>query len=68
MRLEQNRGPDCPARMTRQSPFRYFRTSPEIVLPTVRIFIYFPLSLRNEDDLLDQRALEVSLGTVRFGS
>ena len=52
--------------MTRHRPLRYFRMSTEMVGLTVRIFIRFPLSLRNEEQLLDQGALEVSHETVRF--
>jgi putative transposase len=33
--------------MTKQSPFKYFKTSPEIIRPAVTIYVRFPLSLRN---------------------
>ena len=32
--------------MTKRSPFRYFKTSPEIIRLAVMLYIRFPLSLR----------------------
>ena len=52
--------------MTQRSPFRYFRTSPEIIRRAVMLYVRFPLSLRNVEDLLHERGLEVSHETVRF--
>ncbi len=66
MRLERGRGPDTLLRMTQRSPFRYFRTSPEIIRLAVMMYVRFPLSLRNVEDLLHKRGIEVSHETVRF--
>jgi len=52
--------------MTKPSPFRYFRTSPEIIRLAVMIFVRFPLSLRNVEDLLHERGIDVSYESVRF--
>jgi putative transposase len=52
--------------MTQRSPFRYFRTSPEIIRLAVMLYIRFPLSLRNVEDLLHERGIEVSHETVRY--
>ena len=52
--------------MTRRSPFRYFKTSPEIIRLAVMLYVRFPLSLRNVEDLLHERGVEVSHETVRF--
>jgi putative transposase len=52
--------------MTQRSPFRYFRTSPEIIRLAVIMYVRFPLSLRNVEDLLHERGIEVSHETVRF--
>src|SRR4028118_1251844 len=52
--------------MTQRSPFRYFRTSPEIIRSGVMLYVRFPLSLRNVEDLLHERGIEVSHETVRF--
>ena len=54
--------------MSRHSPFRYVRTSPEIIHLTVMMCVQFPLSLRNVEDLLHERGIEVSHETVRFWS
>ena len=52
--------------MTRRSPFRYFKTSPEIIRLAVMLYIRFPLSLRNVEDLLHERGIEISHETVRY--
>ena len=39
-----------------KSPFRYFKTSPEIIRLAVMMYVRFPLSLRNVEDLLHERA------------
>jgi putative transposase len=52
--------------MTQRRPFRYFRTSPEIIRLAVMMYVRFPLSLRNVEDLLHERGIEVSHETVRF--
>ena len=52
--------------MTKPSPFRYFKTSPEVIRLAVMMYIRFPLSLRNVEDLLHERGIEISHETVRF--
>ena len=52
--------------MTKRSPFRYFKTSPEIIRLAVMLYVRFPLSLRNVEDLLHERGIEISHETVRF--
>src|SRR4028119_593834 len=52
--------------MTQRSPFRYFKTSPEVIRLAVMLYVRFPLSLRNVEDLLHERGIEVSHETVRF--
>ena len=52
--------------MTKRSPFRYFKTSPEVIRLAVMLYVRFPLSLRNVEDLLHERGIEVSHETVRF--
>ena len=46
--------------MTKHSPFRYFKTSPEIIRLAVMMYVRFPLSLRNVEDLLHERGIDVS--------
>ena len=52
--------------MPQHSPFRYFKTSPEVIRLAVMLYVRFPLSLRNVEDLLHERGIEVSHETVRF--
>tara|TARA_B100000315_G_C14482981_1_gene543803 strand:+ start:268 stop:966 length:699 start_codon:yes stop_codon:yes gene_type:complete len=48
-----------------RNPFRYFKTSPEIIRLTVMMYVRFPLSLRQVEDLLHERGIDVSYETVR---
>lgn len=52
--------------MTKLSPFKYFKTSPEIIRLAVMLYVRFPLSLRNVEDLLHERGVDVSHDTIRF--
>ena len=52
--------------MTKLSPFKYFKTSPEIIRLAVMLYVRFPLSLRNVEDLLHERGVDVSHETIRF--
>ena len=52
--------------MTKRSPFRYFKTSAEIIRLAVIMYVRFPLSLRNVEDLLHERGVEISHEMVRF--
>lgn len=52
--------------MTQLNPFRYFRTSPKIIRLAVMMYVRFPLSLRNVEDLLHERGINNSHETVRF--
>jgi putative transposase len=46
--------------------FRYFNSSPEVIRLVVMMYVRYPLSLRNVEDLLAERAIDVSHETVRF--
>ena len=54
-RLEPGMAGFWPAEMTKRSPFRYFKTSPEIIRLAVIMYIRFPLSLCNVEVLLHER-------------
>jgi len=41
-------------------------TSPEIISLAVMMYVQFPLSLRNFEDVLHERGIEISHETVRF--
>jgi putative transposase len=48
------------------SPFRYFKTSPEVIRLAVLMYVRFPLSLRNVEDLLFERGIDICHETVRL--
>ena len=52
--------------MSQDDPFKYFHSSPEIIRLAVIMYIRFPLSLRNVEDLLHERGVDISHETVRF--
>jgi len=47
------------------SPFRYFNSSPEVIRLMVMMYVRFPLSLRNVEDLLAERGIDICRETVR---
>lgn len=48
-----------------RNPFRYFKTSPDIIRLAVMMYVRFPLSLRQVEDLLHERGIDISYETVR---
>jgi len=52
--------------MKKHNPFRYFKTSPEIIRLAVMMYVRFPLSLRNVEDLLHERGIDICHETVRY--
>ena len=46
--------------------FRYLKTSPEIIQLAVMLYVRFPLFLRNVEDLLHERGVDVSYESVRY--
>ena len=49
-----------------QNPFRYFNSSPEIIRLAVMMYVRFPLSLRQVEDLLSERGIDICHETVRL--
>lgn len=49
----------------RHSPFRYFNSSPQVIRLVVMMYVRFPLSLRNVEDLLAERGIDICHETVR---
>ena len=45
--------------------FRYFDSSPEVIRLVVMMYVRFPLSLRNVEDLLAERGIDICHETVR---
>jgi len=52
--------------MPNQVSFRYFKTIPEIIQLAVMLYVRFPLSLRNLEDLLHESGVDVSYETIRY--
>lgn len=48
------------------SPFRGFHSSPEVIRLVVLMYVRFPLSLRNVEDLLFERGIDICHETVRL--
>ena len=48
-----------------RNPFRYFKTSPEVIRLAAMMYVRFPLSLRQVEDLLHERGIDISYETVR---
>jgi transposase-like protein len=48
------------------NPFRYFDSSPEVIRLVVMMYVRYPLSLRNVEDLLFERGIDVCHETVRL--
>ncbi len=48
------------------SPFKYFNSSPDVIRLVVMMYVRFPLSLRNVEDLLFERGIEICHETARF--
>ena len=48
------------------SPFKRFNSSPEVIRLVVMMYVRFPLSLRNVEDLLAERGIDICHETVRF--
>ena len=54
-------------RMTKApNPFRWFDSSPEVIRLVVMMYVRYPLSLRNVEDLLFERGIDICHETVRL--
>jgi putative transposase len=49
-----------------RNPFRYFDSSPEVIRLTVMLYIRYPLSLRQVEEILFERGIDISHETVRY--
>lgn len=48
-----------------KDPFRYYITSPEFIQLAVIMYVRFPLSFRNVEDLLHERGIDIYHESVR---
>jgi putative transposase len=49
-----------------RNPFRYFNSSPEVIRLVVMMYIRYPLSLRQVEDILFERGIDICHETVRY--
>ena len=56
----------CGSLRPMSDPFRYFNSSPEVIRLVVMMYVKYPRSLRNVEDLLAERGIDISHETVRF--
>ena len=47
------------------NPYRYFDSSPEVIRLVVMMYVRYPLSLRNVEDPLFERGIDICHETVR---
>ena len=50
-----------------KNPFKYFKTSPELIRLAVMMYIRYPLSLRQVEDILFELGIDICHETVRYG-
>lgn len=48
------------------NPFHYFNSSPEVIRLVVMLYVRFPLSLRNVEDILFERGIDICYETMRL--
>jgi len=49
-----------------RNPFKYFNSSPEVIRGAVMLYVRYPLSLRQVEDILFERGIAICHETVRF--
>ncbi len=52
--------------MSKRDPFKYFKTSPEIIKLAVMYYVCYPLSLRQVEDILHERGIDICYETIRY--
>lgn len=52
--------------MSKRDLFKYYKTSPEIIKLAVMYYIRYPLSLRQVEDILHERGIDICHETVRY--
>ena len=55
-----------PRKRKPDSPFRYFNSSPQVIRLVVMMYVKYPLSLRNVEDLLFERGIDICHEMVRI--
>jgi putative transposase len=52
--------------MRKKSPFKYYKSSPEIIRFAVKLYVQYGLSLRQCEDMLAERGIDVSYEAIRY--
>tara|TARA_B100000686_G_scaffold200187_1_gene207079 strand:+ start:6664 stop:7161 length:498 start_codon:yes stop_codon:yes gene_type:complete len=52
--------------MSKINPFKYYKSSPEIIKLAIMYYVRYPLSLRNIEDILHERGIDICHETVRY--
>ena len=52
--------------MNKQNPFKYYKTSPDIIRLAVMYYVRYPLSYRQVEDILHERGIDICYETVRY--
>ena len=52
--------------MSKINHFKYYKTSPEIIKLAVMYYIRYPLSLRQVEDILHERGIDICHETIRY--
>ncbi len=48
------------------NPFRYFKSSPGVIRLAMMMYVRYPLSLRQVEDILFERGIDIGHETVRY--
>ncbi len=52
--------------MTKSNPFKYYKSSPEIIKLAIMLYVRYPLSLRQVEDILHHRGIDITHETIRY--
>lgn len=48
------------------NPFKYYKTSPQIIKLAIMYYVRYPLSLRNVEDILHERGIDICHEAIRY--
>ena len=52
--------------MSKINHFKYYKSSPEIIKLAIMYYVRYPLSLRNIEDILHERGIDICHETIRY--
>ena len=62
----ESKGPSSQSAQTKNNSFRYLKTSPEIIRLAVMMYIRYPLSLRQVEDIIFERGIDINHEAIRY--